>query len=188
MKRILLISVLLVLALSISFGQIAYKKGDNTVSAMIGFGSTVYASGVTGTVPPVSVAFDYGYNENISLGGILSYTGSKEEGDLGYGYGYKFTYSYIIIAARGAYHYDLLHNDKIDTYGGLMIGYDIASSSASFTGSWPAYYSQPTAASVGGFSAGLFIGGRYFFSEQLAAQVELGYGIAYFNIGIAYKL
>ena len=188
MKRVLLISVLLILALSISFGQIAFKKGDNTASAMVGFGSTIFASGATGTIPPISAAFDYGYNENISLGGILSITGSKEEGNVGAGLGYKFTYSYIIIAARGAYHYDLLHNDKVDTYGGLMIGYDIASSSSELTGTWPAYYPTPTAASVGGFSAGLFIGGRYFFSPQLAAQVELGYGIAYLNVGIAYKL
>ena len=32
MKRILLISLLLVLALSVSFGQIAYKKGDQVGS------------------------------------------------------------------------------------------------------------------------------------------------------------
>jgi hypothetical protein len=185
MKRILLISLLLVLALSVSFGQIAYKQGDQVASVMIGFGSTVYTSDATSTVPPLSATFDYGYNENISLGGIISYTGSKYEWS-GYGYGYKYTWSYLIIAARGAYHYDLLHNSKIDTYGGVALGYDIASSSATYNGNW-GYLGQPSAESSGGVLFGLYVVGRYYFSPNLAAQLELGYGIAYFNIGIAYK-
>ena len=34
---------------------------------------------------------------------------------------------------------------------------------------------------------GGFVGGRYYFSPNLAAQAELGYGLGILNIGIAYK-
>jgi hypothetical protein len=33
----------------------------------------------------------------------------------------------------------------------------------------------------------LYIGGRYFFTDNIAALVELGYGVAYLNVGIAIK-
>jgi hypothetical protein len=179
MKRILLISVLLVIAISMSFGQIAYKQGDNVVSAMFGLGSSISYGSAKTDVPPLSVAFDYGFNENISLGGIVGYTASSESGSIPFFGSYEFKYSDFIIGARGAYHYDLLHNEMIDTYGGLVLGYDVASASATGFG---------TAASAGGLVIGGFIGGRYYFTPNLGAQLELGYGIAYFNIGIAYKL
>ena len=128
-----------------------------------------------------------GYNENISFGGMLSYTASKWD-DNSYGFGATYKWSYIIIAARGAYHYDLLHNSNIDTYGGLMLGYDIASSSTELTGNWPYGYSTPSAASSGGLLFGGFVGARYYFNPNLAVQAELGFGLALLNIGVAYKL
>jgi hypothetical protein len=187
MKRILLISVLLVLALSISFGQIAYKKGDQVGSVMIGLGSFVYESGASSSLPPISLAYDYGFNENISLGGLVSYTGAKETYDTYSLSGFTLVpatatwkWSYIIIAARGAYHYDLLHNDKIDTYGGLMLGYEIASTSTDNT-------AYPVSGSAGTMLFSVYVGGRYYFSPNLAVQAELGFGLALLNIGVAYK-
>ncbi len=188
MKRILVLSVLAILIASVSFGQMAYKKGDRTVSAMFGLGFTHSLSGTTTAVPPLSAAFDYGYDQNISFGGIIGFESEKYDWS-GYGYGYKFTYSYLIIAARGAYHLDLIHNAKFDTYGGVMVGYDIASSSAEYTGNWAGGFGlQPSAESVGGVVFGVFAGGRYYFNPNLAAQIEVGYGLSLVNIGIAYKL
>ncbi len=37
-----------------------------------------------------------------------------------------------------------------------------------------------------GFS--IYFGGRYFFTKNLAAQAELGYGVTFFNIGLALKI
>jgi hypothetical protein len=185
MKRILLISVLLVIAVSLSFSQIAYKKGDQVGSVMFGLGSFVYTSNATGTVPPLSVAYDFGFNENISFGGLVGYTASKWEDNYG-GYGATYKWSYIIIGARGAYHYDLLHNDNIDTYGGLMLAYNISSSSTETTGNWPAWWT-PSAQSSGGFLFSCYVGARYYFTPNLAAQAEVGFGLALLNIGVAYK-
>ena len=182
MKRILLISVLMILALSISFSQIAYKKGDQVVNLGIGIGGFAGAYGSGGIA--ITGGYENAVNENISLGGVVGYSSSTE--DFGYGYGYKYTY--ILIAARGAYHYDLLHNPNVDTYGGVLLGYNIVSNSV--TGNVPSYYGYygTTSASASFLEFGLFAGIRYYFNPKLAVQAELGYGLGILNIGIAYKL
>ena len=188
MKRILLISILLVIAVSLSFSQIAYKKGDQVGSITIGLGSFVYASGASSSLPPISFGYDYGFNENISFGGLVSYTGASQTYQT---YNYtnifnpvpvtaKWSWSYIIIGARGAYHYDLFHNYKIDTYGGVMLGYEIVSESTDNT-------SYPVSGSASTMLFSGFIGGRYYFTPNLAAQAEIGFGLALLNIGVAYK-
>ena len=180
MKRILLLSVLVVFIASMSFGQMAYKKGDQVINLGIGLGgfAGVYGSGgiaITG-------GYEYGVNENISLGGVVGYSSSSE--DFGGNYGWKYTY--ILIGARGAYHLDLFHNPNIDTYGGILLGYNIVSSKA--TGTYINYGYGNYSASASFLEFGAFIGGRYYFSPKLAVQAELGYGLGILNVGIAYKL
>ncbi len=38
-----------------------------------------------------------------------------------------------------------------------------------------------------GLVSSFFIGGRYYFSDSMAAMLELGYGVAYLNLGVAFK-
>ena len=180
MKRILLISFLLVLAISISLSQMAYKKGDQVVNLGLGIGGFAGAYGSNNVA--ITGGYETGVNENISVGGVIGYSSSTQTiwGD----YGWK--YSYIVIGVRGAYHVDLLHNPNIDTYGGLMLGYNIVSSSS--TGTIPSYGYVATSASSSFLEYGLFVGGRYYFDPHWAVQAELGYGLGVLNIGVAYKL
>ncbi len=182
MKRILLLSVLVIFIASLSFGQMAYKKGDNVVNLGIGIGGFAGAYGSGGIA--ITGGYEYGFHENISLGGIVGYSSSSDDVFAGYGW----DYTYILIGARGAYHIDLLHDPKIDTYGGILLGYNIVSSSA--TGTLPTYggYTWGTySASASYLAYGIFIGGRYYFNTNLAVQAELGYGLGILNVGIAYK-
>ena len=180
MKRILLISTLLIIAVSLSFSQMAYKKGDQVISLGIGLGGFAGAYGSGGIA--ITGGYEYGIHENISLGGVVGYSSSSEDvwGD----YGWKYTY--ILIGARGAYHIDLIKDPKFDTYGGLLLGYNIVSSSAK--GTAPVLGLGSYSASSSYLAIGVFIGGRYYFSPKLAVQAELGYGLGILNIGIAYKL
>jgi hypothetical protein len=174
MKRILLISMLLVIAVSLSFSQMAYNKGDQVVNLGIGLGGFAGAYGSGGIA--ITGGYENAINENISLGGVLGYSSSSYD----YGWGDSWKFTYILIAARGAYHVDLLHNPKIDTYGGILLGYNIVS----FSGPNVTYYSPGTSY----LEFGLFAGGRYYFDPHWAVQAELGYGLGILNIGIAYKL
>jgi len=158
----------------------AYKKGDQVINLGIGIGGFAGAYGTGG------IAFTGGYenaiNENISLGGVLGYSSSSE--DFFYG---QWKYTYFLIAVRGAYHYDLLHDPNIDTYGGILLGYNIVSSSTTWNNGYNGLFGSYSA-SASFLEYGIFVGGRYYFNPKWAIQAELGYGLGILNVGIAYKL
>jgi hypothetical protein len=72
--------------------------------------------------------------------------------------------------------------DKLDTYTGLMIGYRILSHSY-----FGAYDDNDYSGLTSGLQWSLFIGGRYYFKENIAVMLELGYGVAFINLGVALK-
>ncbi len=181
----------LILALFLFTGLMAqnpiFLKGDKVVNVGIGIGSTLYASSYYHTkIPPISGSFELGFMDgvlekgSIGLGGYLGLSAAKWESPyLGGSYGWNYTN--FILGARGAFHYPLI--EKFDTYAGVLLGYNIVSSKYFGDPSW----SVGSAATSSVVYAG-FVGGRYYFSEKIGAMVELGYGIAYLNLGIALKL
>ena len=180
MKKFYLLVLAILVLSAVSFGQIAYKMGDNNISGMLGLGGYGGIYG-TSTMPAIAASYEMGYNENISIGGLAGMTGS-EYSVFG---SWKFKYTYILIGGRGAYHYDLLHKDNIDTYAGAMLGYNIVSFSEENppVSSFISYSASGSYLSYGGF-----VGGRYYFTPNLAAQAELGFGIGLLTVGISYKM
>jgi hypothetical protein len=176
MKRILLVAVMLIVAISMSFAQMAYNKGDQVINLGLGIGG--FAGGYGSSGIAITGGYESGVTENISVGGVVGYSSSTY--DYGFGSGDSWKYTYILIGARGAYHLDLLHKSNFDTYGGILLGYNIVSYSGPSLG----YYS-PGASYL---AFGIFVGGRYYFDPNWAVQAELGYGLGILNIGIAYKL
>lgn len=156
--------------------QAQFEKGQIDANLGVGFG----ASFATGSVslPPVSLSLDFGINDNISLGGYLGYSSSNED-FAGFGANYSWKYTYIIVGVRGAYHFDLV--DNMDTYAGLMLGYNVATVKYDGPGAAPA------SPSVGGIAYSAFAGARYHFGESFGVYAELGYGIALLNIGVTMK-
>jgi hypothetical protein len=158
-----------------------FAKGDKVVNASIGLGSSLYR-GIGGGIPPVGASFELGvkdelFNEKSSLG-IGGYAGfTSAEQDL---FGAKISYSSIIVGARGIVHYDII--SKIDTYAGVLLGYNIASSKVT-GGALPG-----VGAAAGGLVYAGFVGARYYFTPKFGAMAELGYGIALLNVGVSLKL
>ena len=167
-KKVLLISGLLLTVLSATYSQDIFRKGTQVVNGGIGLGSYI----------PIEVSYERsildglikGDNGAIGVGAYLGYYGDSE-GD--------WRFSHYEIGARGAFHYQFI--PKLDTYGGLMLGYDVASSR------WAGEGEATASASASGLGFSLFVGGRYFFKPNLAVYSELGYGIAYLSIGVALK-
>lgn len=166
-----------------------FSKSDLVFNLGIGFGTSLYSgSYYKSTLPPISISGEYGVKDDflitdmtLGLGGYVGFAGSKYEVTSPYfgTYGYKF--SYTVIGVRGALHYPVV--DKLDTYGGIMVGYNIVSIKE--IGDVP---SIGYSASGSEASFSIYVGGRYYFSEKFAAMAEIGYGIAYLNIGVALKL
>ncbi len=178
------------------------EQGDKILNLGVGLGNnyTIGGTGFTNSIPPLSVSFEY-----IIKDGLFS----DGKGALGVGayaqymnYNYSVTnnpgigdginnasvlksamasptmsdwkYNKFILGPRGYFHYSFL--DKLDTYTGLMLGLDYVG-----WGSKGDNYNNTA------FIWSWFLGGRYYFNDNLAAMLELGYGATYVNIGIAFK-
>ncbi len=178
----------LVLAVIFAIAHLAaqepvFLKGDKVVNLGMGLGSTLY-SGMyyKSQVPPVSASLEIGVVDELlekgvlGVGPYLGYSSFKYEYS---DWGWK--YSNIIIGVRGNFHYPFV--EKLDTYTGLLLGYNVASSKE-FGNTVPGWdYSY----SAGGVVWSWFLGARYYFKENFAAMAELGYGITYLNLGVALK-
>lgn len=172
LSRILSVAVLFMAGY---IAQAQHEEGQSNINLGVGF-VTFYTGDAT--MPPLSLSYDYGINDNISVGGYAGYFGAEEElGSFG-GETFKWKYSYLVIGVRGAYHLELI--DDFDTYGGLMLGYNAAS--ASWEGSET--FKPAVEPSVGGIALGAFVGGRYHFTDNIGAFLELGYGVSALNIGL----
>lgn len=201
MKKIVTILFLNAIISTVNAQESPFQKGTNVISAGIGIGSSI-GSGYTNSTqsPGISVQFEHGVWDIggpgvISLGGYAGIKSFKYDyGTTGYHYpegyyNYSITqkWSYTVIGVRSAYHYNGINNDKFDLYGGLMLSYNILSYSYSDNDPYydDSFYNTGSYGSAVGFTA--YAGGRYFFTERIGAYLELGYGVAYLNIGAAFK-
>lgn len=167
--------------------QDLFSKGDKVASVGVGLGSYLGGSGYKMSVPPILASYDQciidgliNDKASIGVGGYLAYAANKWETSYS-GYDYGFKYTYMILGARGTFHYQFV--DKLDTYAGVMIGYNIVSSK--YFGD--DLYSGSSKASGSELSYSVFAGARYYFKDNLAVFGEVGYGIAALELGIAYK-
>lgn len=95
MKKISFILILVFGFASFTFAQ--YEKGQKDLNIGVGFGSGFIAG--KASIPPISLSFDVGINDQISIGGYFGYTSSKLDAVF-----YSWNYTYMIVGARGAYH------------------------------------------------------------------------------------
>jgi hypothetical protein len=168
-KKIFLFAGLFLIVMSAANAQEIFRKGTQFVNAGIGLGSYI----------PVEVSYERSIldglikkqNGAIGIGAYLGYYGDTE---------HDWRYSHYVIGARGAFHYQFI--PKLDTYAGLMLGYNVASVK------WVGEGESTGTASGSTFGYALFAGARYFFKPKLGVYGELGYGIAYLSAGVTLKL
>lgn len=178
-KNLLTLAVLLMFAVGASAQDFA--KGDKVLNLGVGFGGSL-TSGST-VIPPISASLEFCIVDNlfdakssIGIGGYAGYTTSKWK----YSSDWGWNYTNIVLGARGAFHYQFV--DKLDTYAGVMLGYDIVN-----TKEYGTHAGSIGSGSASGFIWSGFIGARYYFLPTIGVFAELGYGIAYGNVGVAFK-
>jgi|SRR5690554_4649354 len=188
-KKLIAFVVAVVCGASTGIGaQNIFSKGDQVVNLGLGIGSYYGGSGYSSSIPPLSVSYEKGIIDglldgkgSIGVGGYLGYSANKWETVVG-GDTYGYKYSYMMIGARGAFHYQFV--DKLDTYGGLMLGYNVVGSKSIGNNSGVDFGSA-TASGIG-YSA--FVGARYQFTDRICGFAELGYGVSALELGISIKL
>ncbi|MFZ6053207.1 hypothetical protein [Halocola ammonii] len=187
MKKFLILIVLLGSGLGMRAQQVDnFTPGEILVSPAIGLG-TPYLGGLgySTVLPPISVSVDYGIEQDVvdegtvSIGGYFGIAQNRFRTNY-FGGEYGWNYTYIVLGPRGVYTYPIEEN--LDIYGGLMLGFNIAT--AREVGDVPGNVSS----SGGGFAYDFFAGGRYFFQDNLAAMLELGYGVSILRLGVSIKI
>lgn len=182
-----LLLALIVFTTTTAWSQ-TFEKGTKVASLGIGIGSSLGSFNYSTQIPGISVMYEQGIAEAgnvgiIGLGGYVGYKSFSWENNSGT-FESKSRWNYTIIGVRGAMHFTGIKAENIDLYAGLMASYNLLNYS----------YEDNSGFNTGntgnfGNTAGLtlFAGARYYFSDNLAAFAELGYGVAYLNLGLALK-
>lgn len=129
----------------------------------------------------VGVGFSAGFGGGTGIGGwgwrgiYSGYSGYNPEINIPVGVLANFHFYQLIADKTGAN----LHEDKLDVYAGVSVGSGVAfmnpgNSSRDFI--TPLAYGGP------------HVGVRYFFTDKLAVNGEVGYGKTFLNAGLAFKL
>jgi hypothetical protein len=184
-KNILMIAVALcILNAGIARSQTGdnlFVKGSTVAGLGLGLGGTMYGSGYGMKVPPLSLSLEYGLVDNlIKSSGKGSIGVAPTIGYASYGYDFLGDWSLtnLMIGAKGNFHYQFI--PKLDTYAGIHIGYNIVK--------WDTDNDIFDGAAASEIFWAFHVGGRYYFTNNLAVMAELGYGISVLNIGISLKL
>jgi hypothetical protein len=151
-----------------------FKNKDMFIGAHLGLGGGSY----TGIGPVLN--FEYGVLPQLGVTANVGFFGYSQAFST-----YSYSYTQIPIAAGVNYHVDLLKVNKLDTWAGASIVYVVgswSSSDAAFASALSTYTSSY-------ITWDFHVGGRYFFSDKLAAKVELGYwSLGYLRVGVDFKL
>ena len=165
MKKTILIFLFIVTAKFIQ-AQYALPVGKSQLNAGIGLSTW----GI-----PVYVGFDYGVATDVSAGAEVSFRNYSDRF-----IGVKYRHSIIGISGNANYHLNGITDipEQFDLYAGLNLGFYIWSSSSNYPGE-----------SASGIGIGAQIGGRYYFNDKAAINLEVGGGNAFGGgkVGITIK-
>ena len=145
-----------------------------------GYGSGLLGGGSSSVSPALSLSYEQGI---LALGpGVLGvgvfagYQGASYD----LGGGDKWKYTDLMVTLRGAFHYPV--TPEFDAYGGLGLG--VRRLGSAWSGPAGSLFQGAGDVSSTDLTTGLFVGGRYFFTERLGAFAELGYDQTYLKAGL----
>ncbi|MFV0468231.1 MAG: hypothetical protein ACK5MK_04790 [Dysgonomonas sp.] len=185
MKKLLLAAISLCISLNSIWAQDIFEKGDKVIGIGYGLGNTLHGAGYSRDFSPISATFEYGLKDglledgraSIGVGGYLGVSGDKFK----YKYADDLTQSGtakltdVVIGGKLNFHYQFI--DKLDTYTGIMLGYDIVSKD---------HNPQGIAQSQVCFTWNA--GAKYYIFDNFAVMGEIGWGAAILNLGLAYNI
>ncbi len=173
-----------VLNVGIGFG------GGNYYHYGRGFGYTYRSS------PAFSLTYEQAYKKPLGPGylGIGAYLGYQtayyQFNNYYYNggtYYYRNRWNFMVLAARGAYHLDLLNTNNAELYFGAILGIRYAAHKFESNSPDPnIHYYEASYSSIAP-TGSLFVGGRWYFVPKVALFGEVGYGISYLTAGLSFK-
>jgi hypothetical protein len=177
MKKLLILLLINIFSLiQVLAQESTFKLGDKVLNVGIGLGGAFYSSYYTSQMPAFSASFEVAVKDkvaekgSIGVGAYVGFSSAK--------YTNYYDASNFLIGARGSFHYPLV--TKLDTYGGLILGYN------AYKYNYDNAYSGPDISNSKMLLAP-FLGARYYFNKTFAGMGEIGFNISYLTLGIALK-
>lgn len=172
-----------------------FEQGDNVLGVGVGIGGG-YNIGFSGSgvsqSPAIGLHLDHGMGDlgpgTWGLGGFVGYKSISYNYDYpGWNFAYDYKYTYLTIGARGTWHYNEWHGlPNLDTYGGIMLAYRSVSfkNNTVYPSNWIGGRYEWNGSGVG-FSG--ILGARYYFTDNIGAFMEAGFGYSTLQLGLAAK-
>lgn len=183
MKKLVLIAFTLFTGILQLNGQDGtFSKGTSNIGVGFGLGGAYGLNSFSTTTPAFGAHFDHGIVDldgggTIGVGGYVGYKGFVYKIDK-----YRQKWNYFMVGARGTFHYDVFEVEELDTYAGIMLAYYVLNYSDDIPNNVlvNTNYSSSAYASV-------FAGAKYYFTPEVAAFGEVGYGVSWLTLGAAFK-
>ncbi|MDQ3051779.1 MAG: hypothetical protein M3Q95_12890 [Bacteroidota bacterium] len=194
MKKIfLVVSAFMIAATSLNAQNTTetFAKKDNVLGFGFGIGGVYGITSVSSQSPVFGVQYDrgiieLGFGGVIGVGGFMGYKSIVDKYDDFTGT-YKDKFSILIFGARGTFHYDLFRVKNLDTYAGSMIAFHSVSHKRDYPNNYPNYNGPGRKTPGSAAYPSIFAGAKYYFAPQVAAYAEVGYGVSWLTMGIAFK-
>jgi hypothetical protein len=183
-------------------GEKCFNESTHIINLGVGIGSRPYHSFYGypghkyGRTPAFSLTYEQAWPKKLGPGylGIGAYLGYQREyynydyDDIWFNtkYYYHHNWSYYMIAARGAYHWDVLNAKNAEVYAGVLVGLRIQTHN--YETNDPDKrdpYTYSTSAVYPTYS--VFAGARWYFVPNFGLFAEVGYGISYLTGGLSIK-
>lgn len=184
----------LVATLTFILGNVSaqsFEQGTKALNLGVGVGGYSYGYvGLSGFTPGFNASFDVGVADigpgTLGIGGYFGYKSFRSTSRYLNLYNYDIRYRNMAVGVRGNYHWNEWHGmDNLDVYAGIMLGYDIATTTDNTPYNANSNSSIVRAASVANRVAyATYVGGRYLFTDNFGAYAELGFGFTAVNVGL----
>lgn len=163
--KYLLLTIFMLIA-TISYSKTQVGVGQSQLNA--GFGLSSWGI-------PIYVGFDYGVDNNITVGGEISFRSYDDNWK-----SRKYKHSIMGISGNFNYHFNEIFKlkPKWNIYAGINIGFYIWNSDDDYDGD------------KSGLGLGAQVGARYYFSNSFGINLEFGGGNAFSGgkIGASFRL
>lgn len=186
MKKIIILTAFIISTFTTINAQ---QLNEENSMINIGVGLSSYFASGTGystTLPPVEGSYEYMITENISIGGFVGVFSSEYGTNFDLAYNFSSKFSYIHAGGLGNYHF--VNDDKFNAYVGARLGYVNVSTSSDSNDNELDDLLNDLDYTASGLLYGIQLGGRYFISEKIAINAELGYGISVLKVGVTFKI
>ncbi len=161
------LTIVLMMVTSVIFAQCPVDEGQIQINGGFGFSDW----GI-----PVYVGIDYGIDNDVTVGGQLSFRSFKENWDAK-----SYSSTMIGVSLNGTYHFNRLLDisKEWDVYAGIEFGYNIWNNPSGYPGNH-----------TSGLGFGMQYGGRYYFNNNWGINLEFGVviGSSSAQIGVSYRL